>query len=586
MKKQKIKLLTGERWENDISNKEKHLSLMPKICEAILYSPQLSDFFIKLHKKHAILNDKAINACKYEFKEFSNYNVYNYNDVRLVLGVLLEAENNEDLRTDIFKKFSQISIYTNYVELVNDIRLVKCTLDCFLIYYYNWLFFLLPTKKQLSEEELYVRKKIITNWESYYENKLSTANAIDSYLINIPTNKNISEYEKVLVDIFIKKQFKYISFVDFFEMTFRMNEYINDDLNLECFLDICDSNFNPNLPVFNQDLEISNELDVLHGLIKEVNEVDSDNMSFQENVESFIKIYYTMAHHHGRDVLKLLQSNCLKKEDIKKIVHESLAVVSILDDEEQEEYFDYIFSINTVCNLFSLIQEREREKYLDSHYKIFIKDLNNKNHLNSEKKLREIIENKNNEIEKLKTCLEQEKEKVKKDLIDYKRHIKEQNKIIYDLEKKAEETEREKINNRKIQEEKHEKKQEVCLPINSIQEKRIFTEEEFREIIENNIISIYGGAPKWQVKIKNKYPELNMFEASDSTPLRSLDKSFMIVYVNIWTSHSSWERVVSYLESSNIPKCHLNNYNERFLWQVVITEYERISREIKEKCVG
>jgi hypothetical protein len=50
----------------------------------------------------------------------------------------------------------------------------------------------------------------------------------------------------------------------------------------------------------------------------------------------------------------------------------------------------------------------------------------------------------------------------------------------------------------------------------------------------------------------------------------------MIIYVNIWTSHCAWERVDNYASNLGLPKGHLNNYNIKFLWEVVVKEIEKL----------
>jgi len=233
--------------------------------------------------------------------------------------------------------------------------------------------------------------------------------------------------------------------------------------------------------------------------------------------------------------------------------------------------FDEILARNVVHGVFLLLQTREREKFLKEYGEISINGLKKTTIADSDKKIKNLLTEKDIKIEEFKKMAKNIEDKVQIELRDYKIKAKEQEKTIYELSKKIKEL-RELGENIDIKEELKEKE----LVIEVKENEREITEEDFINIIKTHNICIYGGIGNWQKKIKKKYPEIHMMEATSTVSLKPLDKAFIVIFVNIWTSHCAWDRVSTYADNINLPKGHLNNYNERFLWEVVVSEVEKV----------
>jgi archaellum biogenesis ATPase FlaH len=370
---------------------------------------------------------------------------------------------------------------------------------------------------------------------------------VNEYIIN----ETFLQYEKAVYDVFVKLNFKNKDLADLMEP-----EYIKFMLMQEKTKDF--------MKLFKAPSFRKTEFN----LPKELNGLNKGKeLSFRDHLEYNFFVYHSLTFSKDKSIFEFLQKRILGRNDIRKIVRDSVYLLLLRDEVNIREY-EYELSWLVVLNLVVLAQNKEREFLLNDYKDVYGKIKSN-NVNSDDKKFLKMLKEKKDEIASLKQSLSKAEEKATSDVTEYKRRAKEQEKIIYELNKKIRELE----SKNKEPEEAEELKAEIVIEKEA---EREVTEEEFLDIINKYNICIYGGIPTWQAKVKKKYPQLHMIEAVGTPSLKPLDKACMIIYVNIWTSHCAWERVDNYASNLGLPKGHLNNYNIKFLWEVVVKEIEKL----------
>lgn len=551
--KKRIKKETLQMWEQGISDVNQHRCLLPRVCEAVLYVPPLTSYFIKKYKKY-LVDESNPPLHGYDIKEFCHYGVYDLKEMGMILNLLIKAEHDENLRWELLDKFSSYrSSFDKEYVMVNDVTSAKSNLDGYLKYYYNWLYFSLPTRDEKAEQDIDIemRKKNVGCWEEAYIENLKAVDLFTEWVNEYIINETFLQYEKAVYDVFVKLNFKNKDLADLMEP-----EYIKFMLMQEKTKDF--------MKLFKAPSFRKTEFN----LPKELNGLNKGKeLSFRDHLEYNFFVYHSLTFSKDKSIFEFLQKRILGRNDIRKIVRDSVYLLLLRDEVNIREY-EYELSWLVVLNLVVLAQNKEREFLLNDYKDVYGKIKSN-NVNSDDKKFLKMLKEKKDEIASLKQSLSKAEEKATSDVTEYKRRAKEQEKIIYELNKKIRELE----SKNKEPEEAEELKAEIVIEKEA---EREVTEEEFLDIINKYNICIYGGIPTWQAKVKKKYPQLHMIEAVGTPSLKPLDKACMIIYVNIWTSHCAWERVDNYASNLGLPKGHLNNYNIKFLWEVVVKEIEKL----------
>ena len=102
--KKRIKKETLQMWEQGISDVNQHRCLLPRVCEAVLYVPPLTSYFIKKYKKY-LVDESNPPLHGYDIKEFCHYGVYDLKEMGMILNLLIKAEHDETW-VELLDKFS------------------------------------------------------------------------------------------------------------------------------------------------------------------------------------------------------------------------------------------------------------------------------------------------------------------------------------------------------------------------------------------------------------------------------------------------------------------------------------------------
>ena len=103
--------------------------------------------------------------------------------------------------------------------MVNDVTSAKSNLDGYLKYYYNWLYFSLPTRDEKAEQDIDIemRKKNVRCWEEAYIENLKAVDLFTEWVNEYIINETFLQYEKAVYDVFVKLNFKNKDLADLME---------------------------------------------------------------------------------------------------------------------------------------------------------------------------------------------------------------------------------------------------------------------------------------------------------------------------------------------------------------------------------